>query len=146
MTGVVTAHRLEFLQPDGRWTGPYCAEWMTAQAFEIREHLNAEHGRDSESRVWPDGRIFAASPGVDRYVCATPSLDALQWWFGRWYSPLVNQGGFVSRYLVPQNAIALHDTTQVIYMQRRATLLDRTGEHVQPERLVEKIHPNKYLT
>lgn len=140
---VLTVYRMEFSQPDGRWTGPYCAEWMTPEAFEIRKHLNAEHGPDSPSRTWPDSRIFLDSPGANRYVCGSPSMSALQWWFGRWYAPLLREGGFVATYQVPRDAVAHRDTTQVVYMQRRATLTSRVGEHVPVERLVEKIHPNK---
>lgn len=144
MAGIaMTVHRLEFSQPDGRWTGPYCAEWMTRRAFEIREQLKAEHGPDSPGRAWPESRIFADNPGANRYVCGSPSLTALRWWFGRWYGPLLEEGGFVSTYRVPRDAVAHRDASQVVYMQRRGLLMSRVGDHVPVEQLVEKIHPDK---
>lgn len=50
-------YRLEFLQPDGRWTGPYCAEYMTITAFEVREEMIEKH-RNSVNHTYPDAEVL----------------------------------------------------------------------------------------
>jgi hypothetical protein len=137
----VTVYRLEFLQPDGRWTGPYCAEWMTATAFEIRDILIAEHGQDDPKRPWPDEQIFLNHPGADRYVCGTPSLPGLSAWFGKLFHPLIEQGAHLATYDVSVEAIAVREPSQVIYMQRQGVLRIRIGKPIEPEHLVHRIHP-----
>jgi hypothetical protein len=136
-------YRLEFEQPDGRWTGPYCAEWMTQRAFEIREELIAAHIEGDLDRPWPPERIFADNPGTDRYVCGTSTGLALRDWFGRWFSLLVVEGGHVAIYDVPLEAVALMDGKQIVYMQRQGTLFGRYGRPAQSLQLVQRIHPSK---
>jgi hypothetical protein len=136
-------YRLEFLQPDGRWTGPYCAEYMTVAAFDIRDRLIAEHTADDPRRPWPDPQIFASNPGRDRYVCGAMSVVGLADWFGQWFEPLLCQGGHLGSYDVPEEAIAVRDGLQVIYMQRQGLLRDRLGKPVLPDLLVCRVHPTK---
>lgn len=139
----LTVFRLEFCQPDGRWTGPYCAEYMTPEAFEIRDRMLVEHHEHDERRPWPDDQIFLDNPGRNRYVCGTTTYAALQDWFEGYLQEFMKQGGLVGQYSVPQDAIGDIDGRQVIYMQRKAMLVLRAGTHVDPERLVERIHPSK---
>jgi hypothetical protein len=141
----VRAWRLEFEQPDGRWTGPYCAEWMTERAFDIRGELIAAHVEGDVDRPWPAARIFAANPGVDRYVCATLTWSGLRDWFGRWFDPLMDEGGHIGLYELPARAVALMDGRQVVYMQRQGLLVGRFGFPKQRP-LVERIHPGRPTT
>lgn len=136
-------YRLEFLQPDGRWCGPYCAEYMTARGFELRDLMMAEHLIDDPGRPWPDPEIFARSPGGDRYVCGTASIPDLTWWFGHWLHPLMHEGGHLGSYEVPQAAVAVNDGAQIIYMQRQGVMHRRIGTPVDPQLLIERFHPNK---
>lgn len=138
-------YRLEFLQPDGRWTGPYCAEWMTERAFEIRAEMVAAHTEDDVQRPWPDRRIFLANPGPDRYVCGTLSEPALRDWFGRWFAPLMEEGGHLAIYTLPASAPAVMDGQQVIYMQRQAIFFGRFGYPSDHLELVQRIHPTTDL-
>jgi hypothetical protein len=133
-------YRLEFLQPDGRWTGPYCAEYMTAKAFELRDAMNTEHLR---TRVFPDATIFTNNPGKDRYVCASPSLQLLSQWFGSHMPGLIQEGGHIAIYEVPAAAIAWDDGLQIVYQQRRAVCVSRKGKAIDPVRLIERFHPTK---
>lgn len=136
--------RLEFFQPaERRWTGPYCAEWMTPRAFEIREAMMVTHIEGDPERPWPDSAIFLANPGVDRYVCGTSTLLGLQSWFGRWLGPLLAEGGHVGTYEVPAEAVGVRDGQQIVYQQRRAVLLDRFGTPVDRDLLVHRIHATK---
>lgn len=138
----VTVHRLEFLQPDGRWCGPYCAEFMTPEAFDIRDRMIAAHTEEDPQRPWPDPQIFAANPGQDRYVCGMTTFLSLGLWFGRAFRELIEQGGHVGKYLVHRNSIASIYLGQVVYMQRMAALVDRFGQEIPPERLVQRVHPD----
>ena len=136
--------RLEFEQPDGRWTGPYCAEWMTERAFEIRQEMLASHVETDPDRPWPSPRIFAENPGVDRYVCATLTESALVNWFGRWLDPLMEEGGYIGTYDLPATDSAIMvGKQQVLYMQRRARLHGRFGYPADHLRLIQRIHPSK---
>jgi hypothetical protein len=139
----VTVWRLEFLQPDGRWTGPYCAEHMTERAFEIREHLIAEHLPDDATRPWPDSKLFIDNPGRDRFVCGANSLPALTRWFGQWFLPLLREGGQIAAYDIPMDAIGHRDGYQTIYRQRMAVLRARVNIPRERLGLVERIHPTK---
>jgi hypothetical protein len=139
----VRVWRLEFEQPDGRWTGPYCAEWMTERAFEIRRELILAHLEGDVDRPWPADRIFTANPGPDRYVCATLTESGLRKWFGRWFDPLMDEGGYIGSYDVPATVPVIMDGRQVIYMQRLAQLHGRFGYPTDRLRLVQRIHPTK---
>lgn len=135
--------RLEFLQPDGRWTGPYCAEYMTKGAFAIRDAMAPQH-KNSAYHSFPDPQIFAKNPGRDRYVCGTMSIKQLVAWFGEYLVPFIDEGGHVGIYEVPEAAIAENDGRQIVYQQQQARLLIRHGAFVPPRRLlVERIHPDK---
>lgn len=132
-------YRLEFVQPDGRWTGPYCAEWLTARAFAQRELMIHEHCDDVD-HPHPDGAIFRASGGPDRYVCAMLSPGELFAWFGRFFDLLWNEGAHLGVYDVPLTAVAHHEAGQVVYMQRLATSVARVGCERQPARDALKFH------
>jgi hypothetical protein len=135
-------YRLEFLQPDGRWTGPYCAEWMTERAFEIRSAMLVDHHRGDARRPWPDEGIFLSNPGPDRLVCACLTQPRLREWFGRWFDDLLDEGGHVGVYDLPTTIPVFMDGHQVIYMQRLAGLVDRVG-HEPPSPLVNRLHPSQ---
>lgn len=138
-------YRLEFLQPDGRWTGPYCAEWMTPAAFGVRERMLEQH-RTSEYHTFPDKQIFANNPGKDRYVCGSASEELLRVWFGEYMEPFLGKGGHIGIYDIPNQAIRHDDGMQVVYQQRQAKLISRSGKPVSSELLIEKIHPTKRPT
>lgn len=133
-------YRIEFLQPDGRWTGPYVAEYMTAKAFALRDAMMKDH---EITRPYPISATFAHNPGLDRYVCASPSLMALRAWFGAFLPLLQEQGGHIGVYEVPTVAIAEQDDQQVVYMQRQAVCLSRKGTPVNSDLLVARFHPDK---
>jgi hypothetical protein len=136
-------YRLEFWQPDGRWTGPYCAEYMTEAAFAIRDRM-VPHHKTSTYHVFPDAAIFAANPGPDRYVCGATSMKLLRDWFGEYFMPFLGEGGHVGIYEVPEAAVAENDGLQVVYQQRQARLLNRRGKVMPPQHLlIEHIHPDK---
>jgi hypothetical protein len=130
-------YRLEFLQPDGRWTGPYTAEWITPAAFKLRKAMLKNH---KVTRPYPASSIFAKNPGKDRYVCASPSMGALKAWFGRYLGLYKAEGGHVGTYEVPVEAIAERDEEQIVYQQRQATLIVREGEPIKQVQLVEKLY------
>lgn len=136
-------YRIEFLQPDGRWTGPYTAEYMTPRAFELRYAMLKD---PKITRPYPQAEIFANNPGKDRYVCASPSMSSLKTWFGDYLELLQMEGGHRGIYDVPQKAIAECYLEQVVYQQRQATLIKRTGTPIDPNLLQEQFHPNKFLT
>jgi hypothetical protein len=117
-------YRLEFLQPDGRWAGPYFAEYMTEAAFTIRARMGPRH---KVCRPAPDPRIFLASPGWNGYVCGSPSMRALLGWFGRYLRALMREGGHIAVYTVPDAAVAWRDEQQIVYQQRQAVCVHRTG-------------------
>ena len=135
--------RLEFLQLDGRWTGPYSAEYMTSEAFVIRDEMLRAHRR---TRSFPNDDVFAANPGVDRYVCGSPSMKSLVRWFESYLLPLQDQGGNLGEYEVPDDAVSQIDGEQVVYQQRRSALVRRTGSSVDPDLLICRIHPSKSST
>lgn len=137
-------YRLEFLQPDGRWTGPYCAEYMTARAFDIRAKM-LRHHNTSPKHIFPDAQIFAANPGKDRYVCGSASMPKLFGWFGAYLALFMKEGGHIAVYEVPQAAIASIDDYQIVYQQRRSVLLRRkSARNLKQIELVERIHPDKF--
>lgn len=129
--------RLEFLQPDGRWTGPYSAEWMTLHGFSLRYSMLPSH---LELRPAPDPRIYLDNPGVDRYVTACPSANALEHWFGEFLQPLLTEGGHIALYEVPLDAIAHDDGQQVVFQQRRGRLVSRSGSPVPQAELIHRVH------
>jgi hypothetical protein len=133
-------YRLEFPQLDGRWCGPYCAEYLTERAFVVRDHMIAAHDKGDLHRPWPDERIFERSPGPDRYVCGTATLDKLVEWFQGYLVLLLREGGHLAVYDVPAQAIAAQDVGQVVYMQRQAQLLRRASRvYVDPASLVPRM-------
>src|SRR6266550_2360073 len=107
-------YRLEFLQPDGRWTGPYTAEYMTPKAFELREGMLKDH---KITRPYPYSETFANNPGKDRYVCASPSLEALKTWFGNYLNLFEDEGGHIGEYEIPEVAVTEYDEQQIVYQQ-----------------------------
>lgn len=137
--------RLEFEQPDGRWTGPYCAEYMTSRGFEVRDRMIKEHKSPGHGgRRFPDSNIFAANPGVDRYVCACRSLESLQVWFGAYFKDLLAEGGSVSTYEVSPQAVAWDDGWQIVYQQRQGVLVTRTVTPLPSGSILEeRFHPDK---
>jgi hypothetical protein len=140
MMNIMRVYRLEFLQPDGRWTGPYCAEWMTPKAFELREKMLQDH---NINRPYPISETFARNPGKDRYVCASPSWRSLQEWFGKYLLLYLKEGGHIGVYNVPEEAIAEKDKRQIVYQQKGATYISREGSPIDPSLLICKIHPSK---
>lgn len=90
-------YRLEFLQPDGRWTGPYCAEWMTPRAFEIRDAMAPDH-KTSGYHTSPDAELFACNPRENRYVCGSASMELLESWFGDYLEPFLAEAGHIGIY------------------------------------------------
>jgi hypothetical protein len=141
--GIIEIFRLEFLQPDGRWTGPYCAEYMTAGAFAIRDRMAAYH-KNSDYHAFPDAQVFANNPGKDRYVCGVDSMEKLQEWFGEYFVPFLAEGGHIGVYGVPEEAIVENDGRQIVYQQRRGQLISREGTYTTPGHLLlERIHPDK---
>jgi len=138
-------YRLEFIQPDGRWTGPYCAEYMTARAFEIREKMLKLHNV-SPYHIYPAEQIFLKNPGIDRYVCASANMSKLLAWFGGYLGLFMKEGGHIGIYEIPDDAITWNDGNQVVYRQRQATLIQRRGRFVPDQsQIVEKFHPSKIL-
>lgn len=125
---MVRVYRLEFLQPDGRWTGPYCAEYMTRRAFELRVKMNKSH---LTTRPFPNEQIFADNPSVDRYVCGSGSVQALFAWFGGYLRLFLQEGGHIGVYRVPARAIVLNDGKQIVYQQRHGLLISRSGSPVE---------------
>lgn len=119
--------RLEFLQPDGRWTGPYCAEYLTDRAYKLRQRMCAEH-RDNAARPWPCEQVFANNPGRHRYVCGSHSFLGLLEWFESYLALFFQEQGHVSYYDVPEAAVAERDSFQVVYQQRQAVLIHRFGK------------------
>lgn len=140
------AYRLEFLQPDGRWTGPYCAEYMTREAFDARDLMNKVHTSKTHklSRSFPDFKIFADNPGKDRLVCASPSKSGLYDWFEGYIDVFLVHGGHIGEYELPKGEIIWHDDKQLVYRQRAAKLIRREGKQVDFSLLKERFHPTKF--
>lgn len=135
------AYRLEFEQPDGRWTGPYCSEYMTVAAFRVRDRMLRAHRR---TRRFPDAAIFAQNGGADRYVCATATMRGLLAWFGGFLPQLLRQGGRIAVYEVPAGAVAEDDGTQLVYQQRRGVLVRRgDASSTTTDALERRVHPSK---
>lgn len=111
--------RLEFLGPDGRWTGPYCYS-PTLRAWLARKAMNEEHINDPERQAAPPNELFVKNPGKDRYVSGTRDLKGLLYWFGDWLEEFRDEGACVNLYDVPEHAIGYHDQYQIVYQQRQA--------------------------
>lgn len=120
--------RLEFLQPPSmrtRWLGPYSAKWLTAEGEELATYLEAEHIRTRPHPV--NSPLLAASTFENRYLCGCDSRTALSDWFGKYFGPLREQGGYVGVYEVPDLAVAEHLNGQVVFHQGSASFIERDG-------------------
>ena len=124
----VTVWRLEFPQPLGwriDWLGPYTSHWLTAEAEEIVRHMEVEH---CATRPHPrDPSIFELYPGDDRLSCGCASRVLLERWFGAYLPRLLDQGAYVTQYSVPLDAVVEDSPEQVLFITRRARVVDRAG-------------------
>ncbi len=128
--------RLEFAQPPGariEWLGPYTSQWLTAEAEEIVRHMEAEH---CVTHPHPrDPGIFELHPGADRLSCGCASRALLEQWFGSYLPRLLDQGAHITHYSVPRDAVVEDAPEQVLFITRRATVLERSG-HEPPAPLI----------
>lgn len=99
--------------------------------------------RNSDYHTFPDENIFAENPGKDRYVCGSATNELLEIWFGEYLEPFLGEGGHIGVYDIPTAAIWHDDGKQVVYQQRQATLIARSGKKIDASLLIEKIHPTK---
>lgn len=97
------------------------------------------------TRPYPENAIFAKNPGMDRYVCASPSFEELAAWFGKYLDEYMKEGGYIAVYEIPESSIAEQDGQQIVYQQRQARCISREGQPVDASKLVEKFHPDKVL-
>lgn len=128
--------RLEFPQPAGwriDWLGPYTSHWLTAEAEEIVRHMEAEH---CVTHPHPsDPGIFASYPGDDRLSCGCASRPLLERWFGDYLPRLLEQGAYIAHYSVPVDAVVEDSPEQVLFITRRAIVVERSG-HDAPAPLI----------
>lgn len=125
---LVSVWRLEFPQPPGwkiAWLGPYTSQWLTADAEELIRHMEAEHGVTHPHPQ--DLAIFESYPGADRLSCGCASRTLLNEWFGAYLQPLLEQGAYIAEYQVPRDAIIEDSPQQVLFVTRRAAVVERTG-------------------
>lgn len=125
----VRVWRLEFPQQAGyrfSWLGPYTSHWMTAAGEELVRYMDAEH---SVTHPHPaDMELFAKHREAnDPLLCGCASEVALRHWFGLYLPALQAEGGHIAVYDVPRAAIVEHSEQQLIFVQRWATLVARTG-------------------
>ena len=120
--------RLEFPQPPGwriDWLGPYTSHWLTAEAEEIVRYMEAEH---CITHPHPrDPGIFDLYPGDDRLSCGCASRELLERWFGAYLPRLLDQGAHITQYAVPLDAVVESSAEQVLFITRRATVVERSG-------------------
>lgn len=125
---LVSVWRLEFAQPPGwaiSWLGPYTSQWLTADAEELIRRMEAEH---QVTHPHPrDPAIFESYPGEDRLSCGCASRALLEEWFGAYLQPLLDQGAYVAEYQVPRDAIVEDTPEQVLFVTRRAIVVERVG-------------------
>jgi hypothetical protein len=126
---VVRVWRLEFPQSPGyrfAWLGPYTSHWMTAVGEELIRYMDAEH---SATRPHPaDMELFAKHRAAnDPLLCGCASEAELRAWFGPYLPALLAEGAHTAVYDVPRAAIVELSDQQIIFIQRRATLVSRTG-------------------
>lgn len=128
--------RLEFAQPPDRrhdWVGPYSSAWLTERAEELVRFMDAEHSR---TRPHPgQAGIFAANPAPDWVVCGCTSREALEWWFGAYWQPLLQEGAHVAAYEVPDGAVLDQDDHQVLFRRGASVLRSREGSGPTAPRL-----------
>ena len=122
--------RLEFPQQPGyrfAWLGPYTSHWLTAAAEELVRYMDVEH---TETRPDPpDAERFARHRAAqDPLLCACDSREALADWFGGYLPALQAEGAHVAVYDVPASAVVEHGARQLVFVQSRATLVERTGD------------------
>lgn len=124
----ISVWRLEFPQPSGwriEWLGPYTSHWLTAEAEEIVRYMEAEH---CVTHPHPrDPRIFESYPGDDRLSCGCASRRLLERWFGDYLPRLLEQGAYITHYSVPMDAVVEDSPEQVLFITRRATVVERSG-------------------
>lgn len=120
--------RLEFCQPPGwhiEWLGPYTSHWLTAEAEEIVRYMEAEH---CVTHPHPrDPSIFEAYSGTERLSCGCSSRELLEQWFGAYLPRLLAQGAYVTKYSVPLDAVVEDSPEQVLFVNRRAAVVERSG-------------------
>lgn len=124
----LTVWRLELPQPPGwriAWLGPYTSHWLTAEAEEIVRRMEAEHCVTHPHPA--DPAIFEAYPGPDRLSCGCASRELLEQWFGEYLPLLLAQGAYVTEYSVPLDAVVEDSPDQVLFVNRLATVVGRTG-------------------
>lgn len=129
VSDAVRVWRLEFPQQSGSrhlWLGPYTSQWMTAAADELVCFMEAEH---CVTRPHPaDMELFAKHRQAnDHLLCGCASEAALREWFGTYLAPLQVEGGHIAVYDVPRAAIVELSDQHIVFVQRRATLVERTG-------------------
>jgi hypothetical protein len=82
-----------------------------------------------------DPAIFEAYQGDDRLACGCASRDLLEGWFGDYLPKLVVQGAHITQYSVPQTAIVEDTPEQILFVHRRARVIERLG-HEPPAPLI----------
>jgi hypothetical protein len=129
VTDAIRVWRLEFPQQSGSRhsrLGPYTSQWMTPAGDELVCFMEAEH---CVTRPHPaDMELFAKHRRAnDPLLCGCASEAALRDWFGAYLAPLQEEGGHVAVYDVSRAAIVEMSDQQIIFAQRGATLVVRTG-------------------
>lgn len=110
---------------------------MTLRGFNTRYAMLPEHRRNLPT---PDTSLFLQSPGDDRLVTACLDGQGLHQWFSDYLPAFLDEGGHISAFDIPADAIAYEDDLQVAYRQRAATLVERTGTPVDPASLLHRVH------
>lgn len=124
----ISVWRLEFPQPPGwriSWLGPYTSQWLTAEAEQIVRHMEAEHRVTRPHPTEPS--TFTLYPGDDHLFCGCTSRPLLQRWFGDYLPRLLGQGAHIAHYKVPMDAVVEDLPDQVLFISRRATVVERSG-------------------
>ena len=121
--------RLEFPQVPGylfAWLGPYTSHWLTAAAEELVRHMDVEHTETHPDP--PDAERFARHRAAeDPLLCGCVSRESLADWFGGYLPALRAEGAHVAVYDVPAAAVLERGDRQLVFVQSRARLVERTG-------------------
>lgn len=82
-----------------------------------------------------DPSLFESYPSDDRLSCGCASRPLLERWFGDYLPRLLEQGAYITHYSVPLDAVVEASPEQVLFITRRATVVERSG-HEAPAPLI----------